>query len=387
VASHRQPLSAGEIERLGAINPAHLHVGLDLSGPGYEDALRRAAREAAALGVPLQVALTLSDPAEEIRALLPLLEEVRPDVGAWLVFRRGQGSTPPEWAELARRQLQAYEPGAPVGGGTDAYFTQLNRDRPPAGALDFVSYSINPQVHAFDDLSLVETLEAQASTVESARRFIGDTPLYVTPVTLRPRFNPDATGPEREAGPGELPPQVDPRQMSLFGAAWTVGSIKYLAEGGVANVTYYETTGWRGVMETAAGSPAPGVFRSLPGAVFPLYHVLADVGELAGGEVLPLTSSDPLRAAGLAVRKDGRVCLLLANLSAAQQEIELYGVAGSVRVRFLDDANAVAAMTEPEEYRAGKGERLDTVGGVLRLTLAPYAVAWIDMADEVQGER
>jgi hypothetical protein len=101
--------------------------------------------------------------------------------------------------------------------------------------LDLVCYSINPQVHAFDDCSLVETLAAQATTLESARSFVGSTPIAVTPVTLRPRFNPNATGPQPEPPPGELPPQVDPRQLSLFGAGWTMGSIKYLTEGGVAS--------------------------------------------------------------------------------------------------------------------------------------------------------
>ena len=37
--------------------------------------------------------------------------------------------------------------------------------------MDFVNYSINPQVHAFDNLSLAETLSAQAETVKSARNF------------------------------------------------------------------------------------------------------------------------------------------------------------------------------------------------------------------------
>ena len=121
----------------------------------------------------------------------------------------------------------------------------------------------------------METLAAQAVTLQSARRFCADRPLAVSPVTLRPRFNPNATGPEPAAAPDELPPQVDVRQMSLLGAGWTLGSIKYLADGGAASATYYETTGWRGVMETEQGSPLPRRFRSEPGMVFPLYHVLA----------------------------------------------------------------------------------------------------------------
>jgi len=96
--------------------------------------------------------------------------------------------------------------------------------------------------------------------------------------------------------------QVDPRQMSLFGAGWTAGSVKYLCESGAASLTYYETSGWRGVIELESGAPLPERFRSLPGGVFPLYHVLADVGEFAGGEVIPSESSEPLRVEGLVLQ-------------------------------------------------------------------------------------
>ena len=48
--------------------------------------------------------------------------------------------------------------------------------------------------------------------------------------------------------------------MSLFGAAWTLGSLKYLCESETHSLTYYETTGWRGVMEIEFGSNVPEKF-------------------------------------------------------------------------------------------------------------------------------
>ena len=92
-----------------------------------------------------------------------------------------------------------------VGGGTRAYFTELNRATLPLDAMDVVSYTLNPQVHAFDNASMTETLAAQPETVRSARAIVGDRPLVVGPITLRPRFNPNATGPEPKPAPGELP--------------------------------------------------------------------------------------------------------------------------------------------------------------------------------------
>jgi hypothetical protein len=166
--------------------------------------------------------------------------------------------------------------------------------------------------------------------------------------------------------------------MSLLGAGWTAGSLKYVAESDVYSVTYYETTGWLGVMETEAVSPLPKKFHSLPGGVFPMYHVLADVGEFAGGEVLPTTSSSTLKVDGLALRKDGKTRVLLANLSPEPQHVIVSNLSQRVRVRHLDETNAEEAMRSPEDFRSQAGELQETSSGALKLSLLPYAVARID---------
>jgi hypothetical protein len=379
MASHDEPLSATETARLAALRPAHLRVDLDLASSTYADRLRRAASEAAALDSALEIALFLSDDAPaELAHLAAQLDHWRPTVARWLVFHRHEMSTSPRWVELARAVLTPYDRAAPFGGGTNAFFTELNRQRPDSAALDFLVYSINPQVHAFDNTSLVENLAAQAVTVTSAAAFAAGKPIVVSPVTLRPRGNPNATGPEPALAPGELPPPVDARQMSLLGAGWTLGSLKYLAESGAAAVTYYETTGWRGVMERAGGSPLPETFRSLPGAVFPLYHVLADVGEFAGGEVIPTTASRPLLVDGMTLQKDGERRTLIANLSAKTQTVTIEGLPAAMTVRLLDAAVAETAMTAPAAYRRAPGELRQTHGGALSLSLPPFAVATLD---------
>ena len=375
VASHGEPLNAGELERLKLLNLSHLRVDIDLTQLDYESRLRHATDEARGLAVSLELALFLTDAAaEELQAFALVVEQVNPPIGAYLIFHKAEASTSAQWVDLARRYLTS----APIGAGSNAYFTDLNRGRPPVDSLDLVCYSINPQVHAFDNSSLMETLEAQAVTVESTRQFANGLPIAVTPVTLLARFNPNATGPEPEPAPGELPAQVDIRQMSLFGAGWTLGSIKYLSESSASSVTYYETSGWRGVMETATGSPLPEKFRSLPGAVFPLYHILADVGEFAGGEVLVSKSSDPLKVEGIALRKNDKMRTLLANLTSDPQQVRVQSLTETVRVRCLNETNAQTAMTSPEIFREERGELLQTTTGTLELHLLPYAIAQID---------
>jgi hypothetical protein len=216
-----------------------------------------------------------------------------------------------------------------------------------------------------------------AVTVESARRFTYDVPLAITPITLRPRFNPDATGEDAQAEDA-LPPEVDARQMSLFGAAWTVGSLKHIAESGVVSATYYETTGWRGVMELAQGSPMPERFPSIPGSVFPLFHIFADVGAFAGARVLPTVSGDALRVEGLALQLEGRRRILLANMTAQPQRVTLHGLGARPVVRVLDETTVLEAMQSPESFRRRRGEPLSTVNGKASLLLRPYAVARLD---------
>jgi D-apionolactonase len=353
-----------------------------LAQPDYVERFRQVWREASALGVALEVALIVSDDAEtELQSFIELLRSEateKPEIARWLVFHSDEKSTTDPWIQLARRHLQAYTPDVKVYGGTNAYFTELNRGRPNVEVVDGVCYSINPQVHAFDNRSLVETLQAHAATVESARQFTGTLPLAISPVTLKPRFNPNATGAVPDPPPGTLPEQVDVRQMSLFGAGWTLGSIKYLAESRVEHATYYETTGWRGVMETEAGSAVPDKFRSLPGSVFPLFHVLADVADFAEGEVIPTRSSDPLRVESLMLAQGDRRRLMVANLTAEPQRVVLADQASRLNVRRLEESNAIHAMLKPEAYRADPGQEVSTTGGRYELRLSPFEVVRLD---------
>ncbi len=246
MASHGGKLGDREMARLKALHLAHLRVDLHLSRPDHGENLQRAVTESQALGVPLEIAVFVSDAAKkELNVLRGLLEDARPEVRRWMIFHETEKSTSERWVRLARDLLAKVDPNCGLGAGSKAYFTELNRGRPPVGSgvLDFVCYSINPQVHAFDNRSIVENLQAQGATVACARELAGGLPVVVTPVTLRPRFNPNATGPAAGPATGELPAEVDPRQMSLLGAGWTLGSLSALIAAGASSLTYYETTG------------------------------------------------------------------------------------------------------------------------------------------------
>lgn len=373
------------LTRLQLLKLAHLRIDVRPSDAETSVRLTEQSSDAEVLGHKLELAVHLDDLGgwasvdAYLDALASQLRVGQTPLARILIFGLGKPhGTSPEALRLARKHLGSF--GVPIGAGTNADLYQLNLSRPPADA-DFICWSMNPQVHAFDNASIAETPEAAAHQVASVRRYFPGKPLVISPETLRPRFNPNATGPEPVLPTGELPPQVDPRQLSLFGATWTLAMIKALAEAGADSVTFYETIGWRGVMETAAGSPLPETFPSIPSAVFPLYHVLADVGEFAGGEVITSHSSDSLRVESLALRHDGRRTMLLANLTDDPQRVRVGSFAAAVDIRRLDETNAQQAMMDPEHYRSGTRETHGASNDTLELTLPPFALARLDARD------
>jgi hypothetical protein len=213
-------------------------------------------------------------------------------------------TTSSELVALVRRRLGDL---APVGGGTNMDFAELNRRRPDPAAGEIIAWSANAQVHAADDASVMETLRGQAATVATARSFSGDCRLAVGPITLRQRFNPAATGPALPPEPGGLPAHVDPRQATAFCAAWTAGSVAELAMAGADSLTYFELVGPAGVV---AGQTR-----------FPVYDVFAALAELHDQALLGSDVSAPDRIAVLATPQR----IVLSNKTPVDQTVVIDG--------------------------------------------------------------
>jgi len=364
--------SAEQLDRLRALRLSHLRVdaaSLDAPAP-----------EVAALGVPIEVAILLGDdPRRQLQQAARLAKDLNLEVARWLICEESAAFATAEAASLARSLL----PSGRIVRGTRGNFAELNRNRPAPGTFDGICFPVNPQVHGTDHYTLAENCAAQRDAVQSARMFTRGAPVFVSPVTLKQQFNPVATGEEAPPPPGELPPRVDARQMSLFGAAWTVASLKHLSEAGAAGITYYQTAGWQGLMETLGGSPLTQQFRSIPGSVFPVWHILADVGEFRDGQVLPSVSSRPLDIECLALRRGSRTRLLVVNLSPEPQAVEIAAsLAGpEVRVRMLDAGNADEAAVRPEAFRAARPALVAAESGRLLLTLDACALARLDWGE------
>ena len=361
-ASKALPHSSFDRERLARLRLNHLRVDVRFSDANWKTLLHQAQEDAVAISSRLQCALFLTDAAEQ--NLLDFRGTIRPDlVDICLIFHEGEKSTASQWLELAERHLGQH--GFRLATGTNAYFAELNRQRPPRRAQ--ACYSINPQVHTFDDLSLLETLEAQPSTVESAAQFC-DGALIISPITLRPRFNPNATDPKQQQ---ELPSTatVDPRQQTPFCAAWTVGTLAQLMSlDRIESLTFYETTGPAGIMNSRPHSSEAEPTERGTENIFPVYTVFEAIAGIRN--VLPVSVSSHALVTAFAFQDEqGQSIALIANPTAEPKPVTLHVVDSELdilKVDEMDVARTIQAGLTVTEVGPTRGQ--------VKLELAPHVL-------------
>jgi hypothetical protein len=358
---------------------AHLRADVHVPREGWARRLGAARLQAQELGCPLELAVFLEDGAATgLERLAPALGQV--PVRRVLVYREDAESTPGADVAVAREALRALPAATPFGGGTDLNFAELNRSRPDMAAMDAVAFPITPQIHAADEDSMVETAEGVRAVIRTTRSFAAGRPVVVSPISLRPRFNPDEPDGQDDSA-ATRPGNADPRQMSLFGACWALVTMKALAEEGASATTWFETTGPRGVIDGDTAQPGSSLFPAHPGLVFPVYHVLRDVCEFGGAPLLACTG-DPLRAAAIAVRRGDRSAILVANLRPEPLVIEVRLPRqlrqGGLRIRRLNTVTATAAMLSPETFRR-QAQAQPVPRSTLRLELLPYEYSRLDL--------
>jgi D-apionolactonase len=336
-------LAAADAERLRGLRLDHLRADIRLDLDEWPTALARAGANARLLGRPLELALFLpEEPEPALRALADRARALRAQVASWLVFRASDRVTPDGLATLVRDRLSALDPAALFVGGTDSHFVELNRRRPSRSGLDRFSFALTPQVHAFDDATLVENIATLHWLAETARSFAPEMPLAISPVSLRPRVDPR---PQASREPGEPPFSDDPRQATPFAAAWTLGFIASAAEAGFVSLSLFELVGPRGVMGRAG--------------CFPVFDALAEVTAFAGAAVCGARSLRPDRVQALALRSGAQTRLFLANVTGEPHPVRIEGLACVGQLSRLGEAGGSECGSE--------------------LELAPHAIVRLDL--------
>jgi hypothetical protein len=370
-----------------AASPAHLICQIDgrQKGQGQAAAAFRELRERTGIPSALEIVLPAKASAEEeVRAIASELRaaDYMPDaiiVTQMHDLKSFQPNTPrppgPSYEEMAAAVRGAF-PDIPLGGGMLSFFTELNRKPVPKGVFDFISHTVCPIVHAADDLSVMETLEAIPSIIASTRNMIGKAPYHLGPSSIPCRDNPYGAAVAPNPGNGRVClSDMDPRQRGLFAAAWNVGLVAAMAKGGLDAVALGAVTGPQGSIYRKTSYKQPG-FDGMKAAVYPTYHVLAGLAQASGNKRIEAQSSASSTVAAIAHRSDDGPELWLANLTSEPQKVKVSGFSGAARMHRLSDGN-FGTITAKPDYLSSAGETLKKVSSV---ELGPYGVVRIRTA-------
>ncbi|MET0748885.1 MAG: hypothetical protein ABWY49_11915, partial [Rhizobium sp.] len=209
-------------------------------------------------------------------------------------------------------------PDVKLGGGMLSYFTELNRKRVPPEQLDFITHCTCPIVHASDDLSVMQTLEALPFITRSVRAIYGEKPYRIGPSTIPMRQNPYGSRTmDNPSGARIAMANTDPRHNGEFAAAFALGYATCVVEAGLDCLTLSALTGSFGLI---AGRDEP----TSEGDLRPLHHIVQTLASLSDGQWRQCVSAAPDKILALAVTEsDGISMLLIANITPDVQTADI----------------------------------------------------------------
>lgn len=379
-SSREGPLSKEETRILRGIKFDHYRVELHLFNSDWKIGAEQACNEAEELNLPLEFALFFDDNAtHQAECFFEWYTQRKTEISVINIFHKSFSATPGRLANEVIPLIRSTIPSARTGTGTNANFAQLNRNRPVDQPADLICYSIHPQEHASDNLTLIENLTAQRDTVLAANTFAAGKRVWVSPVNIQRRFNANNSFFEMAVKGDDQSSRVDSRLMSLLGACWTAGSLKYLMESGVEGVTYFETVGERGLIQGEQPSRWPQLFPAPKGMIFPVYHLFKYILSNKNMVVVKSISSLPLSADSIALTDGKQVKIVIVNFSGDNLQVIISGCRGMLRIRYLHEKNFEDAIAD-WKWDGKKTERAVSSGK--ELLLEPYSLTfaegWLD---------
>ena len=117
--------------------------------------------------------------------------------------------------------VRSHFPQSRIGGGMLAYFTELNRKWPPAGAMDYVGHALCPIVHAADDETVVQNIESLPFIAGTVAEHLPGVPYQIVSALISMRQNPYGAAPQPNPGGNRIAmADFDPRENGLFAGMW-----------------------------------------------------------------------------------------------------------------------------------------------------------------------
>ena len=298
------------------------HLRLALNGDSQiRSAVEKALLVTKQLKIDLDLAIKAESP-QQLKAILQSIIEIKDQIRSFYIFSASEKTTPIGFIQVAEELLGDK---SKIIGGTDLYFTELNRNQGSVDFVDQVNFSINPQVHSFDDRTLIQNTASQKAIATNAHRIAKGKKVSIGPITLRPRYNPNATQPSKDLSNTALPSSVDARQRTWFAEGWTAMSIRSIAESeSMSTLTYFETLGWRGIRELSTGSEDALNFASKAGEEFPVWRLFKNLKGFTHAR--PTASSLPELVDCLIVTSAEKTEAILVNFSTIEQEVKFSGI-------------------------------------------------------------
>ena len=349
---HNRSSLANQVDLARQIGATPWLEAVIVSVDGFEQEIADLGHTVKDLGSPFSVVLV--SPAPDMKCTLP-----------------GSPWPPAPPAQAMYRAARRAFPAAKIGGGMFSYFTELNRKRPPLDPLDLVTFTTSALVHAGDDRSVTETLQALPAIAESVRAIAGRLPYSVGPSAIGMRDNP--YGEIAKENPDNLRQAMnrnDPRQRGLLGAAWALGYFARFAYGGASRIALGSPVGATGAIAVPTAYPQP--YYAERRGLYPIFHILRGLAHRKGMILRRLDLSRPDIVQGLAAQSDDGTEVWLANLTDRMLHLEAgQHVLATAR---LSADNFVEASRDPTLL-----DRFDTNSGDT-LSLGPYEILRLALA-------
>jgi hypothetical protein len=341
------------IERIQALKLSHCRFDIVVNDRDMVSEVQSAAAFCSAVKTDAELALYCesvhSDSVEKLKNAL-VLSAI--PVKRFLLYDQNK-VTSQATLDLFTPVCREYAPCATIASGTDNYFVEINRNHPSLDTVDELCYSVNPQVHTFDSVAIMENLPGITETLKTALLFNNKRDIVISPLTLRPRKN--RKNPLKAGG-------SDLRQNGLFCAAWTLGALMHCVAGGLKSVTLYETTGDNGTMLTDGSE------------VYPAYSVLLWCAGLTSAPVSLCESTDQSRVVAMVVKSINTSVVFLVNITENAQKILVTGLPAEFVSNVVNEKTVHTMIKAPLAWSTIDDSHHISENGTWEAELLPYTV-------------
>ncbi|MHB1734400.1 MAG: hypothetical protein ACYCU8_13295, partial [Ferrimicrobium acidiphilum] len=284
-----------------------------------------------------------------------------------------------EVVSLVHQQVAGiFGPSVRVGGGTMRYFTELNRVRPQWPEADWISFTLNPQVHSCDTLSLFDNLCGLSDIGVMSRRLFGTSGVAIdglAPVGGCKPFSSDVQA------IGDFSKNAVIRELEVVIACWVLGAVKQLGLGGIDSASLLRATDNLGLVPAdsdmqvgVSGEKWEGALRR--GSMCPVWHVVRWLGSVGPGSIRATLSTAGTYADALVVERSDGIEMAVYNGTPHFQEVLVGPVPGEwAQIVRLEDLTKERRIYMWDD-KCGGGIRLPLERYNLRVVVPPFGVAF-----------